>query len=159
MIVQASEPPRVRRMRRDLREPIDPPAWPAGTEVQFFLPGHALEVHALLMLAYESGGGSVAPFSVWWPALASDTEFDPALCILAQDAGGRTVGVAQCWTSAFVKDLAVHPGWRRRGLGRALLLHAFSVFKQRGAETVDLKVEAGNLAAVRLYRNVRMREA
>jgi ribosomal protein S18 acetylase RimI-like enzyme len=41
-------------------------------------------------------------------------------------------------------------------LGRALLLHAFSVFQQRREGFVDLKVLEGNLRAQRLYESAGM---
>jgi ribosomal protein S18 acetylase RimI-like enzyme len=132
------------------------PVWPEGARLVMFTPEQAAGVHALLAAAYANGGGSVLPFAQWWIAVSHDAEFDPALCFVAQDASGRPIGVAHCWTSAFVKDLAVHPDWRRRGLGRALLLHAFGVFSVRGAGAVDLKVEAGNAAAIALYKSLGM---
>jgi ribosomal protein S18 acetylase RimI-like enzyme len=136
---------------------LDAATWPEGVRLLGFTPGQAAEVHAVLTLAYSQGGGSVPPYSEWWPALATDAEFDPTLLFVARDIACRVVGVAQCWASAFIKDLAVHPEWRRRGLGRALLLHAFGVFKSRGATTVSLKVEADNPSgAMRLYQSVGM---
>jgi ribosomal protein S18 acetylase RimI-like enzyme len=84
--------------------------------------------------------------------LKGDAEYDPALCFIAVDDQDQIVGVAQCWTSAFLKDLAVSLAFRRRGLGSALLLTVFQAFQERGAEFVDLKVEADNpTGAVRLY--------
>lgn len=104
------------RMRKLLDPPFDPPLWPAGVYLTELVPGIAREVHDLLVLGYQNGGGSVAPFPDWWSALVSDPEFDASLCFLAWDEAG-IAGVAQCWTSAFVKDLVVHP--RRRGQGLA----------------------------------------
>jgi ribosomal protein S18 acetylase RimI-like enzyme len=65
-------------------------------------------------------------------------------------------GAVLCWTSAFAKDLVVHESWRRRGLGEALLLHAFNALATRGATAVELKVEAANRSAVRLYERLGM---
>ncbi|RFM35887.1 GNAT family N-acetyltransferase [Chitinophaga silvisoli] len=137
-------------MRKLLEEPFDSPAWPADVYLTELDPDLAREVHDLLILGYQNGGGSVAPFSAWWSALLSDSEFDPSLCFLARDKQG-IVGVAQCWTSAFVKDLVVHPRRRKEGIGVSLLLHAYAAFYHRGASTVDLKVEEGNTPAIRLY--------
>ena len=61
-----------------------------------------------------------------------------------------------CWTSAFVKDVVVRESWRRRGLGEALLLCAFNALATRGATAVELKVEAANQSAVRLYERLGM---
>jgi ribosomal protein S18 acetylase RimI-like enzyme len=68
-------------------------------------------------------------------------------------------GVAQCWTEGFVKDLAVRPAFRGRGLGEALLHAVFAEFARRGVREVRLKVDADNpTGAVRLYERVGMRE-
>jgi ribosomal protein S18 acetylase RimI-like enzyme len=138
------------RMRKLLEDPFDPPAWPPDVYLTELNPDLAREVHTLLILGYQNGGGSIAPFSDWWSALLSDSEFDASLCFLAWDQQGL-IGIAQCWTSAFVKDLVVHPRRRRQGIGASLLLHTYAVFYHRGAITVDLKVEAGNTSAIRLY--------
>jgi ribosomal protein S18 acetylase RimI-like enzyme len=53
--------------------------------------------------------------------------------------------------------LVVHPRYRRRGIGRALLLHIFSVFQRRGFPAVDLKVLINNRSgAVQLYESLGM---
>ena len=64
--------------------------------------------------------------------------------------------MAQCWISAFIKDFVVHPGWRRRGLGAALMLHTLNVFQARGAAAVTLKVKTANSTAFRLYERMGM---
>ena len=125
-------------MRRSLTGPLEAAVWPDGTRLKPFSEGCARDCHALLELAYRDGGGSVPAFGAWWTSLSQDGEFDPALC--------------------FVKDLGVHPGHRRRGIGRALLTHIFQVFRLRGIEAVSLKVEASNPSgAVQFYQNLGMR--
>jgi ribosomal protein S18 acetylase RimI-like enzyme len=141
------------RLRRLLDEPPASPVWPIGISLRAFTPDDAGAVHALLAQAYDNGGGSVPAFLPWWAKLSADSEYDPALCFTAY-ASGTLVGTAQCWTSAYVKDLAVHPSWRRRGVATALLLHSFHVFAQRGASQVDLKVETGNGGAMTFYKSL-----
>jgi len=144
-------------MRRCLRDPIEIPAWPDGVYLRTFSEERAAEVHALLELAYAKGGGALAPYEEWWPWVSTDSEYSPNLCFPVCDNTGAIIAVAQCWTSAFVKDFAVHPGWRRRGIGRALLLHVYRVFQQRGAIAVDLKVQQDNPSgAVRFYESLGM---
>jgi ribosomal protein S18 acetylase RimI-like enzyme len=144
-------------MRRVLDAPVPAPAWPDGVCLSSFTPDQAQDAHALLVRCYEHGGGTVGAFDEWWPALLADPEFDSALCFVARRIEGDMVGIAQCWTSAFVKDLVVHPSWRRRGVGEALLLHAFGLFRARGAKFVDLKVLDDNPSgAYRLYSRVGM---
>jgi GNAT superfamily N-acetyltransferase len=43
------------------------------------------------------------------------------------------------------------------GVGEALMRHAFRAFAGRGAEAVDLKVQASNAGAAALYERVGMR--
>jgi ribosomal protein S18 acetylase RimI-like enzyme len=157
MSCDMAKSPGVLRLRRTLHHADEAPILPRGVRFCAFDPSQASCAHALLELAYAPGEGSIGEFADWWSSLSSDTEFDESLCFLACDANSCLIGVAQCWTSAFVKDLAVHPLWRRRGLGRALLLRTFAAFKQRGARAVDLKVQSDNVAARALYLSVGMR--
>jgi ribosomal protein S18 acetylase RimI-like enzyme len=141
------------QFRKSLGPSLERPSWPRGVRIVTFEPSrHAPAAHRLLTAAYGHGGGTVAGFPQWWAQLRSDDEYDPRLVFLALDRKDQVAGLAQCWTSAFVKDLAVDQAWRRRGLGKALLLHVFSVFWDRGCDTVDLKVERDNPSgAERLY--------
>lgn len=132
------------------------PAWPRGVRLRTFRPEDANSLHSLLEHGYRHGGGSVARFDTWLPQMTTDDEFDPDLWFLA-DADPTLVGAVLCWTSAFVKDVVVHEGWRRQGIGEALLRHAFSTFATRGARAVELKVQAANDTAVRLYERLGMR--
>ena len=142
------------RLRKDLDKPIPPPEWPPGFSCRTLLPDDAHAVHGVMSKAYADGRG-VPPFDIWWPDFSGDPEFDASLCFLVFGEG-RLAGAALCWTSAFLKDLAVHPGTRRLGLGENLLRQVFSAFRERHAGAVDLKVEAGNAAAIALYERVGM---
>jgi ribosomal protein S18 acetylase RimI-like enzyme len=144
-------------MRQRLGEALEQPTWPSGVHLQSFTENRASEVHALLTLAYANRGGSVPSFDEWWRSLSADCEYDSNLCFLACDEEGSLIGFAQCWTSAFVKDVVVHPRFRRLGVGKALLLHIFRVFQERGATAVDLKVVSDNpTGAILLYESVGM---
>ncbi len=149
----------VLRMRRELDRPIEQAVWPDGVSVTT-LPAknakkQAKAAHSVLGAGYWQGGGGAPMFRQWWSQLSKDSEFDPSLVFVASDREG-VVGIAQCWTTAFVKDLAVHPRARRRGIGRALMLTAFQSFAARGARQVDLKVGEENAEAQGLYRSLAM---
>lgn len=64
---------------------------------------------------------------------------------------------------AFVKDRAhimnmcVAPEYRRRGLGRHIMLHLLGVARQRCCRRVWLEVRRTNLPAIMLYRNLGFR--
>jgi ribosomal protein S18 acetylase RimI-like enzyme len=143
---------RLRQIRAETRVP---PPWPDGFVMRSFEPGDALPLHALLTEVFDDG--TDGPFDEWWPRIADDPEFDPALCFLVIDAKGRLAAAALCWTRAFVKDLAVHPEARGKGVAEALMWHAFAIFRERGADHVDLKTNTvENPAAVRLYERLGM---
>ena len=143
-------------LRRDLTGSLPAPQWPAGTQLDHYREDLASAIHAVLRMTQDQGGGRVASLEQWRRQFAADAEFDPSLCLVASSADG-VLGVAQCWTSAFIKNLSVHPCAQGQGLGRALLLHAFHVFKQRGEPYVDLKVLESNLRARQLYESAGMR--
>lgn len=132
------------------------PVWPDAIIVRSFAPDDAESLHALLVHGYRGDGGRVGEFETWSPATTTDPEFEAELCFLACSPV-MLAGAALCWNSGFVKDLVVHESWRRQGLGEALLRHSFAVFAGRGIEAVELKVDAANVDAIRLYGRLGMR--
>ena len=143
------------RLRKNLDTRLMPAIWPPGA---YLLPLRDIDpraIHALLVESYANGFGEVAPFEQWWDNLNTDDEFDPSL-VLIPAANSVPIGLCQSWTSAFIKDIVVTPGQRGRGLGEALLWHAFALFQARGAAHVDLKVDLDNTRAQRLYHRVGM---
>ncbi|RWF32146.1 MAG: GNAT family N-acetyltransferase [Mesorhizobium sp.] len=143
------------RLRKTLDDDLLPPHWPEGFVMRGFEPADARPLHALLTEVFDDG--TDGPFDEWWPRISGDAEFDPALCFLVIDARGLLAGAALCWATAFVKDLAVHRQARGRGIGEALMRHAFIAFRERGAAHVDLKANTvENAAALRLYERLGM---
>ena len=149
----------VLEMAVELRPPLPEPDWPAGVVLRpFDADRDAVDVHACLVEAFAESDERVAPLDEWRPWLLGDPSYDPALVLVAES-GRRVAGMAQCWTEGFVKDLAVRPAFRGRGLGEALLRAVFAEFARRRIARVRLKVDADNpTGAVRLYRRVGMDE-
>ena len=54
---------------------------------------------------------------------------------------------------AHISTFAVHPQYRRRGFGRALLEHALGHAAALGAELVSLEVRASNHTAAAIYES------
>ena len=68
--------------------------------------------------------------------------------------GGRIVGYACWWVVAgevHVLTVAVHPRFRLRGVGRALVRHLLDDGAAAGATVAGLEVRADNRAAIALY--------
>ena len=62
--------------------------------------------------------------------------------------------------AGWVGAIGVRKPWRKRGLGLALLLHAFGEFYRRGQPRIGLGVDAQNpTGATRLYERAGMRVA
>ncbi|MGD9904630.1 MAG: ribosomal protein S18-alanine N-acetyltransferase [Vicinamibacterales bacterium] len=83
---------------------------------------------------------------------------DPARSHLyvARDAAGVIVAYCSFWRifdEIHLNNFAVHPDWRRRGVGRALLVHVLAEAAAFGAPKATLEVRASNLAAIALYES------
>jgi ribosomal-protein-alanine N-acetyltransferase len=69
--------------------------------------------------------------------------------------GGSLVGYVGMWIvmdEAHITTLAVHPAYRRRGLGGRLLAHLIELARRHGASRVTLEVRERNHAAIAMYR-------
>lgn len=80
---------------------------------------------------------------------------DPGRCFIHVARAGATI-VAYCsfwriFDEAHINNFAVHPEWRRQGLGRALLDYSLGQAAAIGAPAATLEVRAGNTAALALY--------
>lgn len=82
-------------------------------------------------------------------------------CLLAFE-DDTIVGMLECWTDKRQRvrhsttiAMSVHAGFRKRGIGKKLLLHfADWVQKHARLERIELHVHADNLAALALYRSI-----
>lgn len=113
-----------------------------------------------------------ASFSAPWPARAyryEITENRHSTMLVVRAAGSRPVhwlrrlrigqpcpvlGYAGFWLlvdEAHIATIAVHPQWRRRGLGELLLLSLLDRGPQLGARRATLEVRVSNQAAQGLY--------
>ena len=151
-------------MEIDLGDTIATPAWPEGIRVRTIRDGEARpvwEVHEETFAdTWEYPGVS---FEEWKHWMIDGPMFAPDLWFLAL-AGDEIAGICLCRVSdrepdlGWVQMLGVRRTWRRRGLGRALLQHAFSEFGARGFGRVGLGVDAESLTgADRLYETAGMR--
>ena len=150
-------------MAIDLHQTPPPPEWPAGVAVRTFVQGR--DEQAL----FEAGEDAFR--DTWsrppgtyegWIGPTRAEGFDPALWFLAEDAGsGEIAGYCLCRVTTgvgWVSSIGVRRPWRQRGLGLALLRHAFAEFHRRGVRRVGLSVDGESpTGAPRLYARAGMR--
>ncbi|HEY3181962.1 MAG TPA: GNAT family N-acetyltransferase [Gaiellaceae bacterium] len=148
------------RMWRPLDGELPEPAWPGGVAVRAYTDDDGERVHALLDAAYRGwDDGYVAMSHADWLKFMTDhDEFDPGVWFLVER-DGELVAAALHWKESrargWVKDIVVRDSERGRGLGKALLHHAFREYARRGVERVGLKVDSKNpTGAPQLYERV-----
>ena len=118
----------------------------------------AREFHDATREAFaDEWGFQALPFEEWW-AMRSDD--DKSLWFVVRD-GERIVAYARCEAGrhggGFVGMIGTRKAWRRRGLGLALLQHAFREFWARDIRRVTLGVDSENATgATRLYERAGM---
>lgn len=99
-----------------------------------------------------------ASFSSPWSARFFLQELKvPCARSLLAVVGEKTVGYIIYWllpSEIDIHNLAVHPAYRRRGIGRALLQAVIEEAKRRGSVGVTLEVRTSNEAAQRLYQSL-----
>jgi mycothiol synthase len=144
-------------MAIELDEEPPAPELPDGLALETFREEDARAFHDATKEAFaDEWGFHAMAFEQWWEMRKGD---DTSLWFVIRD-GSEIAANARCDEmrgGGFVGSLAVRRPWRRRGLGRALLLHAFSEFKNRGYERASLGVDSENpTGATRLYESVGM---
>jgi ribosomal protein S18 acetylase RimI-like enzyme len=143
-------------LRPDSAGPLPAPAFSDGVEVVPYRLGDAdEEVHRLVFVEAEWSavtGHSDRSLDAWREVTGHCT----SLFLARRD--GRPIGwvAGRIMSSGrgYVDLLAVATSERRRGLGRALLLHAFADLRRSGARDLALGVQADNESALGLYRSV-----
>jgi len=157
------------RMLADLEGPTEAPKWPEGIGVMTY------ESDIDLRRAFAAGreafkdhwghvdGGDEAGFERFLHRLETDPDVDRSLRFLATD-GEEFAGICNVSpregtdeATGYVESLGVRPAWRKRGIGLALLRHAFSVLQDRGLSACALHVDSESLTgATRLYEKAGM---
>ncbi|MCA3443597.1 MAG: GNAT family N-acetyltransferase [Rhodobacter sp.] len=87
-----------------------------------------------------------------WSVSEFETFLAAPATVLTAEPGGFALGQVVAGEAELL-TIAVAPGERRQGLGRRLLDLFLSECAARGASAVFLEVDAGNAAALGLYRS------
>ena len=146
------------RMMADLTEASSDPRLPDGMEVRTFRAGDERTFYEAHQETFEDSWEPIEEqYDEWAHWLLEPPAFVPELWFLAA-AGREPTGFAICHphpadaTLGWVRILGVRRQWRRLGLGRALLLHAFAEFRRRGMKRAGLGVDAESITgANKLY--------
>jgi len=147
-----------------LSDPPENPQWAGGIRVRTFDRGLDEQVTYRTDEDASTDKGYHDPLSYedWVKRMGMNREnFDPSIWFLAC-AGSDVVGVAlnaydREPGTVWVDHLSVRREWRKKGIGKALLLHSFGEFYRRGIKTVKLSVDSKSLTnAPRLYESVGM---
>lgn len=144
----------------ELEHEPDPPLPPDGYSVREFVPGR--DERAVFRVIDEAFGewreNELGTFEDWAAETLGRPGFTPGHLALAAH-GDEVVGAAvliEDETAIWVAQLAVERAHRGRGLGRALLRHAFGVAWLRPTRRCELSTDA-RTGARGLYEHVGMR--
>jgi mycothiol synthase len=151
-------------MAIDLGAAPEAPRWPPGVAVRAFRQGvDERAVHEADMEAFaEHFLFEPRTFEAWLRRHVEAPLADPALWRLAWE-GAELAGYVipfEMGDEAVIGDLAVRQPWRGRGIGRALLLAALALLRERGRTAARLYVDAANVTnALRVYEAAGMHVA
>jgi mycothiol synthase len=149
-------------MTIELEEPPPEPEWPEGLEPRPFEREHAYAFWAADDEAFQDEHDYESePFEEFVPRWLESPRFDPQLWTAVWDGdeiAATLIADLKRFGAGWVAGLGVRRPWRRRGLGRALLLRAFGQLYERGDRRVSLNVHTENpTGATRLYESVGMK--
>jgi len=77
--------------------------------------------------------------------------------VVVEKPGDRVVGYIIYWhirEDVQVNNVAVHPDYRGRGIGEALMRHVIEKVRANGATFMILEVRSSNAAAIALYKKL-----
>jgi GNAT superfamily N-acetyltransferase len=136
-----------------------PPTLPDGVVIRAFEPGEEATVHRVIEDAFaEWGNRPPNPYEEWRAWALGRRGFEPWMLPVVVD-GDEIVGTAFLIRYpndlGWVQQLAVRKDRRGRGLGRALLQHAFGEFFRRGEPLTGLSTDS-RTGARTLYEHVGM---
>lgn len=92
-----------------------------------------------------------------WSRLSFENELENPISVFLiakEEETGRLVGYGGVWMMydvGNITNIAVHPDYRREGIGREILKLLVQVCREKEMSSVTLEVRKGNLPAIGLY--------
>ena len=157
------------RMITDLDSQPEVPTLPKRLTIRPYDPETEIEtVYRTVLGSFKDHFGFIAPpfekgLADFKHNFLEDPAYDPRFWFVAMD-GDEMAGICICRRedpedpeSGWVNELGVRREWRKKGLGYALLKHAFAAFYANGKKHAGLGVDASSLTgALRLYERAGM---
>jgi GNAT superfamily N-acetyltransferase len=138
------------------------PELPDGIAFRAFVPGEDdHEVFQVIEDAFSEWPNRLPnTFEDWYPMILGRESFEPWMVLLAADAtSGEVVGVAnvidQDPDAGWVQQLATKATHRHRGIARALMRHAMTIFWDLGKPGLEVATDS-RTGALGLYEKVGM---
>jgi len=148
------------QMRIEMDSASRQPRWSPGISVRTAVPNQDdRTIFELIQSAFDRPGRTPPSFEEWKDFMMRPDTFEADLWFLGI-AGEQVVGACLCLEypgQGWVRQLGVAETYRRKGLGAALLLHAFGEFRKRGFSEVGLTVDSDNPRAFTFYQRVGMK--
>ncbi len=148
------------QLRRTLVASLPTEAWPLDMAMEPWTAARSAAFFAVYAAAFRERPGFPGwPEQVWVQNMTGFDEFRPDLSLLVLHAE-QPVAYALCAVEAaepevgFVVQMGVHPQWRKRGLGGAVLSTLLQRFTQAGLTTAALDVNANNPTARSVYERL-----
>lgn len=148
-------------MKRPTLDGLPEPVMPEGITLRAYRPGidDAAWVEAFNAAFSDHWGGFMGMNVARWRHGVADAAFKPAISLVAWDdaavAGfchGRIDDELNALTgqrTGMIRYVGVTPGWRKRGLGKALTLAGLWALRDAGMERAVLGVDAENVTGAR----------
>jgi mycothiol synthase len=148
------------QMEIRLDEPPPAPRWPEGVSLRTAVPDQDdPAIHQLVETAFARPDRTPTTLDEWQGLMKRADLYDPDLWFLALSKN-EIVGICLSYAypdTGWVRQLAVTETWRRKGIGAALLRHAFALFQERGYDRAGLAVDAENENALLFYQRLGLR--
>lgn len=98
-------------------------------------------------------------FTVPWSraAIAKEIQDNDLAFYVVAEAGNTLVGYAGLWgivDEGHITNVAVHPNYRKRGIGEALVMAMQEHCRPQGITSYTLEVRPSNMAAIHLYEKL-----
>lgn len=156
---------RLQYIEQEMQRELKPP-WPDSSHPDLTFEPWATDnrsdYYAVYRAAFSSRTDHLMPAEAWHSHFANpyDDDFQPGLSLLARQSG-NPAAYAVIHTeeapddsparAAWVTQTGVHTGYRRQGIGSALLIETMKQLHQAGFQRIKLSVNVDNAEAVSLY--------